>query len=46
MVDMSEQARVGQPAPTIELADRNGSPWMLANQRGKTIVLIFHRHIH
>jgi peroxiredoxin len=46
MVDMSAQATVGQPAPAIELTDRNGSPWRLASQRGKTIVLIFHRHIH
>lgn len=46
MVGMSAQATVGQPAPAIELIDRNRSPWRLANQRGKTIVLIFHRHIH
>jgi peroxiredoxin len=46
MVGVSAHKMIGQPAPTIELADRNGSPWMLANQRGKTIVLIFHRHIH
>ena len=46
MVDMGAQATVGQPAPAIELTDRHGSPWRLASQRGKTVVLIFHRHIH
>lgn len=37
---------LGEPAPTLILADASGNPWRLEDQRGRTVVLIFHRHIH
>lgn len=46
MYDVNAKATIGQPAPPAMLTDRSGSPWLLADQRGKTVVLIFHRHIH
>jgi hypothetical protein len=32
--------------PTINLPTGDGSTWSLAERAGRTIVLIFHRHIH
>ena len=40
------QPCIGQPAPDIELVDRGGNPWHLTDQRGRVVVLIFHRHVH
>jgi len=37
---------VGDLAPEITLVARDGTPWRLAEQRGHTVVAIFHRHIH
>ena len=37
---------LGQPAPDISLIDGSGKTWQLAGQRGRIVVLIFHRHIH
>ena len=37
---------VGSPAPLIELTDNAGETWRLADHLGRTVVLIFHRHIH
>jgi peroxiredoxin len=32
--------------PEIELPADDGTTWRLSEQRGSTVVLIFHRHIH
>jgi len=45
-MDPMSTARVGIAAPPVELVDRDGNGWRLADHRGKTVVLIFHRHIH
>ncbi len=37
---------IGSAAPKIGLIDRDGGTWQLADRLGKTVVLIFHRHIH
>ena len=37
---------VGEPAPLVEFTDSKGQAWRLADQRGRSVVLIFHRHIH
>jgi peroxiredoxin len=37
---------VGEPAPDITLVTADGDPWRLADRRGRTVVLVFHRHIH
>jgi len=37
---------VGGPAPDITLVDTSGQPRRLESRRGRTTVLIFHRHIH
>jgi peroxiredoxin len=37
---------VGEPAPDITLVDTSGRPWRLESRRGRTVVLIFHRHIN
>ena len=36
----------GSIAPDLVLQDAQGDLWRLADQRGKHVVLIFHRHIH
>ncbi|MGY9081897.1 MAG: hypothetical protein ACKVK3_04785 [Acidimicrobiales bacterium] len=38
--------RVGSFAPDVVLHDVFGDIWRLDRQRGKYVVLIFHRHIH
>lgn len=37
---------VGRKAPDISLRDTEGHLWELAAHRGRTVVVIFHRHIH
>lgn len=37
---------IGTPAPPIALTDAHGNLWSLAEQSGKQVVVIFHRHIH
>lgn len=37
---------IGSQAPTVRLPDGVGNEWDLKDQRGHTVVLIFHRHIH
>jgi len=36
---------VGDPAPDIDLIDADGGTWRLSAQRGRPVVLIFHRHL-
>ncbi|MFT6392335.1 MAG: peroxiredoxin [Candidatus Aldehydirespiratoraceae bacterium] len=38
--------RLGQPAPVIDLVDRDGNSWRSEDHLGQSIVVIFHRHIH
>jgi len=40
------QPSVGAPAPAIELVDAEGHLWRLEDHRGKSVVVIFHRHIN
>lgn len=37
---------LGELAPTITLEGESVRTWRLEDQRGQTVVLIFHRHIH
>ncbi|MCP3934160.1 MAG: hypothetical protein GY708_02175 [Actinomycetia bacterium] len=37
---------LGERAPAVDLTDIDGRTWTLADQRGRTQILIFHRHIH
>lgn len=37
---------VGSAAPALPLVTADGQQWRLEDQRGQTVVLIFHRHIH
>ncbi len=46
MSRLIQRPLVGTPAPPIELADAHGNRWSLAEQRGKQVMVIFHRHIH
>ena len=39
---MSEMPRVGEMAPEIRLQGIGGKEWSLAEQRGKTVVLLFY----
>ena len=36
---------VGDDAPTIDLPTHDGRRWVLADHRGRPVVLIFHRHL-
>ena len=38
--------QLGDLAPQIALQDVSAGVWRLDEQRGQTIVLFFHRHIH
>ncbi len=44
--DSVSRPTVGDLAPSITATHPDGRPWSLADHRGRTIVLIFHRHIH
>lgn len=46
MIGPMRRPVIGEPAPDIELVDETGMPWRLADQRGRPVVLVFHRHIH
>ncbi|HEV3452439.1 MAG TPA: hypothetical protein VG869_14730 [Acidimicrobiia bacterium] len=35
----------GDVSPSVDLPDDAGRHWRLADQRGRTVVLIFHRHL-
>jgi len=35
----------GDPAPSVDLPDQDGRRWRLADQAGRPVVLIFHRHL-
>lgn len=37
---------IGAPAPPVELETAHGDRWRLDDQRGRPVVMIFHRHIH
>jgi hypothetical protein len=39
---MSEMPKVGEPAPDIRLQGIGGKEWHLAEQRGRTVVLLFY----
>ncbi|MDH3752660.1 MAG: peroxiredoxin family protein [Acidimicrobiia bacterium] len=45
---MAEHGRpaVGMPAPEIVLPDLHGRTWELGDHLGRTVVVVFHRHIH
>ena len=45
MVEL-ERPQLGRPAPDFELSDSSGDVWSLRKQRGRPVLLIFHRHIH
>ena len=42
---MTTTARVGEPAPALDLPDQDGRPWRLADHLGHPVVLVFHRHL-
>jgi len=46
MTDRRPRPPIGQPAPALTLTGSDGSPWRLSDLAGRTVVLIFHRHIH
>lgn len=35
-----------ETAPEIDLATTDGEAWLLSECRGRTVLVIFHRHIH
>jgi peroxiredoxin len=36
---------IGDPAPAVDLVAHDGRRWRLADQAGRPLVLIFHRHL-
>lgn len=36
---------VGDVVPDVALVDPEGKPWLLSDHRGRTVVLILHRHL-
>ena len=46
MWSMLPRPAIGEPAPALDLIDGDGRPWRLADHLGRTLVAIFHRHIH
>ena len=36
---------VGDVAPEVVLPDDRGDTWRLSDQRGRPVVLVFHRHL-
>ena len=36
---------LGSTAPEVALRDDQGGSWRLSEQRGRPVVLIFHRHL-
>ncbi len=43
---MIERPIIGAPAPDIDLLSNDGTRWRLSEHRGRSIVVIFHRHDH
>ena len=37
--------RNGDDVGELELVDETGQPWRLADQRGRPVLLVFHRHL-
>lgn len=37
--------RLGDPLPDLELVDHTGETWRTADQRGRPLVLVLHRHL-
>lgn len=37
--------RIGEPVEDFEVVDEHGHPWRLSEQRGRPLLLIFHRHL-
>ncbi|HUP76639.1 MAG TPA: hypothetical protein VM282_26630 [Acidimicrobiales bacterium] len=35
----------GDVAPDIVLLDHDGHQWRLADHRGRSVILVFHRHL-
>jgi peroxiredoxin len=35
----------GDVAPPIVLLDHDGQQWRLADRRGRSVILVFHRHL-
>jgi peroxiredoxin len=38
-------AEIGETAPAIDLPDELNARWRLSEQRGRPVVVIFHRHL-
>ena len=43
---MVRRPTIGDPAPEVVLTTTEGARWRLADRRGRTVLLIFHRHLH
>lgn len=41
-----DRPEVGELAPIIAARHPDGRPWSITDHRGRTLVMIFHRHIH
>jgi peroxiredoxin len=37
--------RIGDLFPDIELVDHTGQPWSTADQLGRPLVMVLHRHL-
>lgn len=37
--------RIGDPLPELEFVDHTGQVWRTADQRGRPLVLVLHRHL-
>ena len=46
MADRLDRPPLGCDAPAIDLPTLDGDRWHLADRAGRTVVLVFHRHIH
>ena len=45
MMSISPDPRAGDVVEDFELSDDQGQPWRLSEQRGRPLLLIFHRHL-
>lgn len=43
---MIERPLIGDAAPDIDLLSNSDRRWRLSDHRGRSIVVIFHRHDH
>ena len=46
MADAATRPPIGAPAPAVDLPTFDGGRWRLSEHAGRTVVLIFNRHIH